>query len=144
MIKTIQDDYLSFVQTFKTKYDTGEFSIVWLNKIEVPKSYSNDLSDSFEIKIKDKVYTLISTINFYKNYSIVASQFVQNETTAEITFKVIKDDETLKKIRTYGDIDGRKINDADFCDLEVLVEHSALTTGNSYLEHYLLCCFFNV
>lgn len=144
MIKTIQDDYSSFVKTFKTKYDTGEFSVVWLNKINVPEIYSNDLSDSFEVKIKDNVYTLISTVNFFKNYSLVAGKIVQNETTSDITFKVTREDGSLVKIRTYGDIDGRKIDHADNCELDVLVDHPAIAIQNSYLEFYLLCDFFNV
>jgi hypothetical protein len=138
MINVIQEDYLSFVQIFKTKYDNGEFSIAWLNKIEVPTSLPNDLSDAFELKINDTAYKLVSTLNFYNHFNLRDGQLVRDATTADITFKTSRDDGTVCYIYTYANINGQKIEneDADGND-----DHPALAVGNSYLEAYLLSYF---
>jgi hypothetical protein len=141
MINVIQEDYLSFVQTFKTKYDNGEFSIVWLNKIEVPTSLPNDLSDAFELKINDTAYRLVSTLNFYNHFNFRDGQLVRDATTADITFKISPEDGTVCHIHTYANINGQKIENEDAYENVGNDDHPALAVGNSYLEDYLICDF---
>ena len=141
MINLIQEDYLSFVQTFKTKYDTGDFSIFWLNKNEVPTSLPNDLSDAFELKIKGKVFMLTSTLFFFNHFNLIEGQLVKDATTADITFKASNYDGSIGHIYTYGNIAGQKIENEDAYEDDGNGYHPALAIGNSYFEDYLICDF---
>ena len=141
MIDLIQEDYLSFVQTFKTKYDIGDFSILWLKKNEVPTSLPNDLSDAFELKIEGKVFMLTSTLIFFNHFNLIEGQLVKDATIAEITFKASNDDASVGHIYTYANIGGQKIENKDAYEDDGHDNHPALAIGNSYLEYYLICDF---
>ena len=145
MINLIQEDYLSFVQTFKTKYETNAISLVWVESNQVPEGQPNDLSDIFELKIKSESdlpfsLRLISTLNFYNNYILTKSQITLDSPSTSINFRI--EDDVFFTVQDYR-LNGLKIEDESCYEEDNLSYHSALAKGNSYIEHLLLCDFID-
>jgi hypothetical protein len=66
---------------------------------------------------------------------------VRDAATADITFKISREDGIVCHIHTYANINGQKIENEDAYENDGNDDHPALAVGNSYLEDYLICDF---
>jgi hypothetical protein len=141
-IELVQSDYLSFIGTFKETYSVDDYSIIWLNNLNISSSETCDLGDLFELKIfkLNSTYELRTTLKFYKNFEGNLTTGIIESDFADLKLDLYESGSKILE-HTFGNISAEKITDNSRYYEDGIDGSKALFEGNSYLEHYLICDF---
>jgi hypothetical protein len=141
----VKDDYQSFIETFKEEYRTDAYSIQWCESLELSTSQPHDRLDRFKLVVfKNRAaYDLSSNLQIYPHFTAHPGQGITVKFVASIKFTILSPGGEFMTEYTFGGLHGKKItDDSMYEDIDTPgCNSTALSTGNSYLEHYLIMEF---